>query len=68
MIKTLLRVAWIQLKRDRAALFLTFVLPIIFFSIFSVVFGQMGTGGSASISYEAHFSSGRLCSSTQSLR
>lgn len=43
-ISTLLRVAWIRLRRDRGALFLTFILPIIFFSIFSMVFGQMGSG------------------------
>jgi ABC-2 type transport system permease protein len=42
MIGPLLRVAWISLKRDRVALFLTFVLPIVFFSIFALVFSGMG--------------------------
>jgi ABC-2 type transport system permease protein len=40
-IRELLRVEWISLRRDRAALFLTFVLPIVFFSIFSLVLGSM---------------------------
>lgn len=46
MILTLLRTAWLNLKRDRAALFLSFVLPIAFFSIFAGVFGNMGDSGS----------------------
>jgi ABC-2 type transport system permease protein len=37
--RTLLRIAWINLKRDRVAQALTFVLPIMFFSIFASVFG-----------------------------
>ena len=44
MIGPLLRVGWISLKRDRAALFLTFVLPIVFFSIFALVTSSMGGG------------------------
>ncbi len=44
MIGMLLRVGWLELKRDRAALSLSFVVPIVFFSIFAVVFGQ-GSGG-----------------------
>jgi ABC-2 type transport system permease protein len=39
---TLIRVAWTNLSRDRVAQALTFLLPIIFFSIFATVFGQQG--------------------------
>lgn len=41
MITAVLRVSWINLKRDRVALALTFVLPIVFFSVFALVFGGM---------------------------
>jgi ABC-2 type transport system permease protein len=47
MTTTLLRIAWLGLVRDRAALALTFVLPIVFFSIFAVVFGGMAGGSGA---------------------
>jgi linearmycin/streptolysin S transport system permease protein len=40
MIGTLLRIGWINLKRDRVAQALTFALPIMFFSIFASVFGN----------------------------
>jgi len=39
MIATLLKAGWLNLKRDRVAVALTFVLPIVFFSIFATVFG-----------------------------
>ena len=39
---TLIRVAWTNLRRDRVAQAMTFVLPIIFFSIFATVFGAQG--------------------------
>jgi ABC-2 type transport system permease protein len=39
---TLLRIGWTNLKRDRVAQALTFLLPIIFFSIFASVFGGRG--------------------------
>ena len=39
---TLLRIGWTNLKRDRVAQALTFLLPIIFFSIFASVFGNQG--------------------------
>ncbi len=39
---TLLRIGWINLRRDRVAQALTFVLPIVFFSIFASVFGGQG--------------------------
>jgi ABC-2 type transport system permease protein len=42
MIVTLLRVSWTNLKRDRVAQALTFLLPILFFSIFASVFGNQG--------------------------
>jgi ABC-2 type transport system permease protein len=40
MIPTLLRIGWLNLKRDRVAQALTFLLPVLFFSIFALVFGQ----------------------------
>ncbi|MCZ6835080.1 MAG: ABC transporter permease, partial [Planctomycetota bacterium] len=53
MIGTLFRINWINLKRDKVALGLTFVLPVVFFSIFALIFGGMsggsGGGGSSSI-------------------
>jgi len=39
---TLLLIGWKNLKRDRVAQTLTFVLPIVFFSIFASVFGGRG--------------------------
>jgi len=39
MIRTLLRVYWTSLSRDRVAQMMTFLLPMIFFSIFASVFG-----------------------------
>jgi ABC-2 type transport system permease protein len=40
MIPTLLRIGWLNLKRDRVAQAMTFALPIMFFSIFALIFGQ----------------------------
>ena len=37
--RTLLRIGFINLRRDRVVLAMVFVLPIVFFSIFAVVFG-----------------------------
>jgi ABC-2 type transport system permease protein len=45
MIATLFRVSLTNLKRDRVAQALTFLLPIIFFSIFANVFGNQGRNG-----------------------
>jgi len=45
MIRTLMRVAWMKMWRDRAALLLVFVVPMVFFSIFAVIFGQQGQQG-----------------------
>lgn len=42
MIGTLLRINWTNLRRDRVAQALTFLLPIVFFSIFAGVFGNQG--------------------------
>ena len=39
---TLIRIAWTNLRRDRVAQAMTFLLPIIFFSIFATVFGGRG--------------------------
>ncbi len=39
MIGTLLRIGFLNLRRDRVALSLKFVLPVVFFSIFASVFG-----------------------------
>ena len=41
---TLLRIAWLKLKRDRVALLMSFVLPIAFFSVFAVIFGGLAGG------------------------
>ena len=46
---TLLWIAWTNLKRDRVAQALTFLLPILFFSIFATVFGRQGEEGTARI-------------------
>jgi len=40
MIGTLLRIGFINLRRDRVAQALTFLLPVLFFSIFALVFGN----------------------------
>ena len=40
MIATLLRISWINFKRDRVVQALTFAVPIIFFSILVTVFGN----------------------------
>ena len=49
MIITLLRISWTNLKRDRVAQALTFLLPVLFFSIFATVFGNQGNAGTARI-------------------
>ena len=42
MIALIVRNSWTQLRRDRAAQILAFVVPIAFFSIFAVIFGGGG--------------------------
>ena len=39
MIGSVVRTGWMNLRRDRAALMLSFVVPIVFFSIFASIFG-----------------------------
>ena len=46
MIGTLLRIGFINLRRDRVALALTFLLPVMFFSIFATVFGNQRNASS----------------------
>jgi len=46
---TLLRIGFINLRRDRVAQALTFVLPIVFFSIFATVFGGQQEAATSSI-------------------
>lgn len=48
MMSTILRIGWLNLKRDRAALALTFILPLVFFSIFAVIFGGATTSSGPS--------------------
>lgn len=42
MITTLLRIYWTNLRRDRVAQLMVFVLPIAFFTVFAAVFGGRG--------------------------
>jgi ABC-2 type transport system permease protein len=49
MIPTLLRISWTNLKRDRVAQAMTFLLPVLFFSIFAMVFGNQGSTTTARI-------------------
>jgi ABC-2 type transport system permease protein len=39
MIASVVRAGWLNLRRDRAALMLSFLVPIVFFSIFAGIFG-----------------------------
>ena len=45
MIRTVLQLSWWSLKRDPVALGLTFAVPLVFFSIFAVVFGAIDRSG-----------------------
>lgn len=49
MITTLLRIFWIHLRRDRIVWLLTFVVPVAFFSIFAIIFGGQGKGGTPTV-------------------
>jgi ABC-2 type transport system permease protein len=49
MIATLLRISWTNLKRDRVAQMLAFLLPVIFFSIFASVFGNQGNSSTSRV-------------------
>lgn len=44
MIAAVVRTGWMNLRRDRAALMLSYVVPIVFFSIFATVFGGRNSG------------------------
>lgn len=44
MIATLLRISFLHLVRDRTALVLTFLLPLLFFSVFAMVFSGLDEG------------------------
>src|SRR5438477_6457617 len=41
MLSTIFKINFLNLRRDKAAFVLTFVLPIAFFSIFAMIFGRM---------------------------
>jgi ABC-2 type transport system permease protein len=44
MIATLVRINWTNLRRDRVVQLLVFAVPILFFSIFAIVFGNQSNG------------------------
>ncbi len=52
---SMLNAQWISLRRDRLALFLVFVLPIIFFSVFAMIFGGGSGTGSKPVSLKVVF-------------
>jgi ABC-2 type transport system permease protein len=71
MIGTLLRIGLLNLSRDRVALSLRFLLPVVFFSIFATVFGGQGDPQTSRINIavvdEDHSEfSGRLVTGLQS--
>src|SRR5262252_4523064 len=41
MISTIVKINFLNLRRDKAAFALTFILPVVFFSIFAMIFGRM---------------------------
>ncbi|MDA1301058.1 MAG: ABC transporter permease [Proteobacteria bacterium] len=45
MIRTIFIVQWLQLKRDVVALIMTFVLPIVFFSVYALMLGGVDDSG-----------------------
>ncbi|HVP37888.1 MAG TPA: ABC transporter permease [Candidatus Saccharimonadales bacterium] len=49
MIWTMVRASWIILSRDRVAQMLTFLLPVLFFTIFAAVFGEQTHSGTERI-------------------
>ncbi|MEM6675105.1 MAG: hypothetical protein AAF726_19805, partial [Planctomycetota bacterium] len=54
MIRTVLWIGWLNLLRDRVALALTFVLPLVFFTVFASVFGGLDEGGGRSVKVAWH--------------
>jgi ABC-2 type transport system permease protein len=49
MIPVLLRIFWLQLRRDRALWLLTFIVPVAFFSVFAVLIGGQGRGSTDAV-------------------
>lgn len=49
MIATVLRISWLRLWHNRGELLLTFVVPLLFFSIFAWIFGSRSDGGTPRI-------------------
>lgn len=49
MILSVMRAGWMNLRRDRAALILSFIVPMVFFTIFASVFGGSGKDHTAKI-------------------
>ncbi len=49
MILAVVRASWLALRRDRAALALTFAVPIVFFSIFAAIFGGQRDAGTRKV-------------------
>lgn len=47
MVWTILQVSFRRLKNNRSELLLTFMVPILFFSIFALIFGSRGTSGAS---------------------
>jgi len=48
-IGSVVRASWLTLSRDRAALALTFAVPIVFFSIFAAIFGGQRDAGTRKV-------------------
>jgi ABC-2 type transport system permease protein len=48
-ILAVVRAAWAMLRRDRAALALTFVVPVVFFSVFALIFGGQRSSGTRQV-------------------
>jgi ABC-2 type transport system permease protein len=49
MIRTLLRIFWIHLRRDRVVWLLTFIVPVAFFSIFAIIFSSQGKNSTPTV-------------------
>jgi linearmycin/streptolysin S transport system permease protein len=48
-ILSVMRASWTMLRRDRAALALSFAVPIVFFTIFAMIFGGKRDGGTSKV-------------------
>ncbi|MFN7289827.1 MAG: ABC transporter permease [Pirellula sp.] len=46
MILTIIQTSWRRLRNNRSELFLTFIVPIVFFSIFAIIFGSRDSASS----------------------